>query len=250
LGGPALKGLLRSSALVLILAPAAHRLAAQVVQPHRDSVATVINFGLINTAGNTSTTSLNADYTVSYLTGYWTFHQSMAIVYGKTSGAVTAEEYRGGLRAEWSVRRVLSVYGLGNFYRNRFGGIDHRYEEGSGLLYKVIDQPRQTFNFEAGISFLEETPVAQKQHNFTAARAAAFYKHLLGKTAFISQAVEILPNFQDGRDARINTETDLAATLSTRIALKFGYVIRFDNEPQPGFRKMDRYLTSGIQVIL
>lgn len=232
---------------VVLVAP---RMAAQVQQPHRDSVAAVLNFGLINTAGNTSTTSLNGDYTVSYLTGYWTFHQSMAIVYGKTSGVVTAEEYRAGLRAEWSVSRVLSVYGLGNFYRNRFGGIDHRYEEGSGLLYKAVDQPRQTFNFEAGISFLQETPIAQKQHNFTAARAAAFYKHLLGKTAFISQAIEVLPDFQDGRDARVNSDTELAAALSARIALKFGYVVRFDNEPQPGFRKTDRYLTSGIQVVL
>ncbi|MEO8031148.1 MAG: DUF481 domain-containing protein [Gemmatimonadota bacterium] len=235
-------------AFVLALALPAGLRAQQ--EPHRDSVAAVINFGLINTAGNTSTTSLNGDYAVSYLTGYWTFSQLLAVVYGKTNGAVTAEEYRGGIRAEWAVSRCLSFYGLGNYYRNRLGGIDHRYEEGTGLLFKAIDQPKQTFNLEAGVSFLQETPVTDPQNNFTAPRAAAFYKHLLGKTAFFSQAFEVLPDLRRSKDVRLNTETTLDAPLSTRIALKVAYVVRFDNEPQPGFKKTDRYLTSGVQVSL
>jgi putative salt-induced outer membrane protein YdiY len=36
--------------------------------------------------------------------------------------------------------------------------------------------------------------------------------------------------------------------LSTNIALKVSYVIRFDNLPEPGFKKTDRLLTSGVQV--
>lgn len=44
-------------------------------------------------------------------------------------------------------------------------------------------------------------------------------------------------------------ETSLVAPLSSRIAFKAGYVIRFDNAPEPGFAKTDRFLTSGLQVV-
>jgi len=36
--------------------------------------------------------------------------------------------------------------------------------------------------------------------------------------------------------------------LSQHIFLKLSHVIRFDNLPEPGFRKTDRLLTSGIQI--
>jgi putative salt-induced outer membrane protein YdiY len=46
----------------------------------------------------------------------------------------------------------------------------------------------------------------------------------------------------------VNTETGLVAPISSHIGLKLSYVIRFDNQPEPGFKKTDRLLTSGVQV--
>ena len=36
--------------------------------------------------------------------------------------------------------------------------------------------------------------------------------------------------------------------LSRHLALKLGYVLRFDNLPEPGVEKTDRFLTSGLQI--
>jgi putative salt-induced outer membrane protein YdiY len=40
------------------------------------------------------------------------------------------------------------------------------------------------------------------------------------------------------------------APLSSHLALKISYVVRYDHRPEPGFRSTDRLLTSGLQFTL
>ena len=61
--------------------------------------------------------------------------------------------------------------------------------------------------------------------------------------------MEFLPNLQESRDVRLNTETSLVAPLSGKVAIKLAYAIRFDNLPEPGFKKTDRVFTSGVQIV-
>jgi putative salt-induced outer membrane protein YdiY len=60
----------------------------------------------------------------------------------------------------------------------------------------------------------------------------------------------VLPDLETSKDLRVNSETAIVAPLSARFAVKLGYLIRFDNLPEPGFRKTDRLFTSGLQVTL
>jgi putative salt-induced outer membrane protein YdiY len=38
------------------------------------------------------------------------------------------------------------------------------------------------------------------------------------------------------------------APLSRHLAIKLGYIVRFDNLPEVGVQKTDRFLTTGLQV--
>jgi putative salt-induced outer membrane protein len=49
-------------------------------------------------------------------------------------------------------------------------------------------------------------------------------------------------------DYRINSESALVAPLSQKVAIKLGYIVRFDNLPEAGFLSTDRIFTSGLQV--
>jgi len=66
--------------------------------------------------------------------------------------------------------------------------------------------------------------------------------------------VEYLPDLQDSKDYRVNSETDIIAPLSAHTAMKLSYVVRFANEPPLNaagtafLRKTDRILSAGIQV--
>ena len=65
----------------------------------------------------------------------------------------------------------------------------------------------------------------------------------------LQQVLELLSNLKTSKDQLLNSETSLTAPISKRIALKSAYLIRYDNLPEPGFKKSDRVFTTGIQIV-
>ncbi len=212
--------------------------------------ALAVDFGLINTAGNTSTLSINGSEAASYQLEKWSVREDFAIIYGRSEGTKTAEQYTAALRFDRSLTPRVKAYAVGGYYRNIFSGIDYQYQEGIGLVYEVIAEERHQLSTEAGISYVQETPVAAPRNDFAAIRLAGDYKYLLNKTAFISEGLEVLSDIRVGTDLRINSETSVVAPISSEVAIRLGYTVRFDNLPQPGFKKTDRYLTTGLQINL
>ena len=207
------------------------------------------DFGFVNTSGNTSTTTLNAGEKASYTAGRWTLAQGFGAVYGRTEGTKSAESYTAGLRADYALSPRLALYGLGGWDRNEFAGISRRFEEGAGLSLKAVAEEATTVTLEAGLSANQQRDIAGTTRKFGSGRGALLFKQMLNKSAYFQQTGELLQNLKDGADTRINTETSLVAPISSRIALKAGYVVHFDNQPEPGFKKTDRFLTTGLQVV-
>ena len=207
------------------------------------------DLGFVNVAGNTEVTSLNAGEKVIYTTAPIVLTQTFTAIYGRTDGQTSASTWKASGRMDYGFAEHLAVFGLVGFEKNRFAGIDRRFEEVVGLALKVLTGPHDILETEAGLSFNQQRTTTAVEDNFIAARAAAMYKHLLGEKAFLQQTAEALPNLEDSEDLRVNTETALVAPLSSSISLKLAYAIRFDNQPEPGFKKTDRMFTSGVQVV-
>jgi putative salt-induced outer membrane protein len=206
------------------------------------------DIGLVNASGNSSVTTFNAGERVDWTAGVWGLTHSFSVVYGKNNGETNASLWQGLLRGDRALGPRFSLYALVAFDRNTFAGFDRRFEEGVGVGMKVFQAPRDSINAEAGLSYTQQHSITGIEDDFAAARLAGSYTHVFTKTAFFRQGLEALPDLQQGRNLRINSESALVAPLSTNIALKVSYVIRFDNLPEPGFKKTDRLLTSGVQV--
>jgi putative salt-induced outer membrane protein len=207
------------------------------------------DLGFVNVAGNTEVTTLNAGEKVIYTVKPIVLTQTFSAIYGRTDGETSASTWKASGRMDYGFTEHLAVFGLVGFEKNRFAGIDRRFEEAVGLAIKLLTGPRDLLETEAGVSLNQQRATTGVDDNFTAARGAAMYKHLLGEKAFLQQTVEALPNLEDSDDLRVNTETSLVAPLSSSISLKLAYAVRFDNQPEPGFRKTDRMFTSGVQVV-
>lgn len=234
------------TALAVLALPAT--LVAQQEGPSRPWTLET-DFGFVNTAGNTATTTLNAGQRASYTTAGWTLGQSFAAVYGRTEGATSAESYQARLRGDRALSSRLGVYVLGGWDRNRFAGISRRFEEGTGLTFKAIALKRTALTFEAGVAANQQRSTLDQDQNFASGRGALLLKQFLGEKAYFTQMAEVLPNFKESDDLRVNSETALVAPLSSQVAFKAGYVIRYDKAPEPGFETTDRYLTSGLQIV-
>lgn len=222
--------------------------AAQQVDTTKKTIKFTGNVGLVNAAGNSSVTTFNTDERIDWAVDGWGVTESFSVIYGKNDSATTASTWSGLLRGDRAIGSRLSAYLLGKYDRNTFAGFDRRFEEGVGLGVQALSAPRDSINAEAGFSYTEQHNTDGTENNFPAGRVAGAYTHTFSKTAFFKQDVEVLPDLKVGKNLRFNTETALVAALSSNIALKVSYVVHFDNLPEPGFKKSDRLLTSGVQV--
>ena len=230
-------------AALVALAPAGVR--AQDPSP----VRLTVDLGFVDVSGNTNVTTLNLGQRVSYTTGRWTVAQSTGVIYGKSDGSATAEQYDAGVRADYAVINRLSVFVGAAYYRNVFAGLAERWSEGVGLAWQAFTVTRDSLQLEGAFVINQERNLADTRRTFGASRAALNFKHLLGDAAFVTQHLEWIASVEDSKDQRVNSETALIAPISKQIGLKVAYVIRFDNQPEPGKVDTDRAFTTGLQVV-
>lgn len=220
------------------------------------------DLGFVSVSGNTSVTTFNLGekFTANTRDKRLIFTQIAAAIYGKTNGAKSAESYRFGLRGDRTIGQQIYFFGLTGWDRNTFGGIDHRFEETAGLGFKPVASPVNQLSFEAGVSFFQQTNTfapagTSLETDFTAGRIAGAFKHVFTKTSFFTQSVEFVPNFDVSQAWRLNSESAFVAPVSTNIAFKASYAVRYDNQPPfvsatstTRLRKSDRFLTMGITL--
>jgi putative salt-induced outer membrane protein len=229
-------------------APTARTVQAAVAPAEAPVTNFTTDLGYVATSGNTQVSTVNIGERLVHARGLWRFEQTFGIVYGENAGVENANLLRAAVGAQYQLRpRVALATGV-LFDRNRFAGISRRTEEYLGLVFRVLEAPKDTLRFETGASLTQQLGVDGLRNNFPAARAAAWYKRTFGANAFFLQTLETIPNLEVSEDYRINSESALVAPLSQKIALKLGYLVRFDNLPEVGFLSTDRIFTSGLQV--
>jgi putative salt-induced outer membrane protein YdiY len=211
-------------------------------------VKVTLDIGFVNTSGNTDVTSLNAGEKMEYAAHRLTLTQSFSTVYARVSGVTNASLWKAGARADYRVAGPVGVFALGGVERNTLAGIERRFEEAAGLTAQVLKSHGNDLKFEAGISMNQQTPVSAATVTFAAGRAATMYRRDLTATAFLTLNGEVLPNFEETDDYRLNGDANLVAPISRRIASKLTYTVKFDNLPEAGFEKMDRVFTAGLQI--
>ena len=212
-------------------------------------VQLTLDLGFVNTSGNSDVTTFNLGQKLSVTRGTWVFAQTAKVLYGETDGSATAESYDAGLRADYVVKERVSAFGLLTYNRNPFAGAASRFSEGVGVSLRALRAARDSMSVEGSVSANQERSTADVERTFGALRGALAYKHLFGTKAFFTQGLEVVLNMQDSEDLRVNSETAFTAPLSRQVALKASYVVRFDNQPEPGFNDTDRIFTTGVQIV-
>ncbi|HEV7703946.1 MAG TPA: DUF481 domain-containing protein [Gemmatimonadaceae bacterium] len=207
------------------------------------------DFGFVNAAGNTEVTTLNFGEELSYApTKVIHFAQSVAVVYGKTDGVESANLWQANLRGDRDLGNRWGAYALLEFDRNTFASIARRFQEGVGALYHPIRTATDTLGAELGVGLVEQRSTTDSSVTQPIGRIAGSYRHIFAPKAYGEELLEILPDLQQGRELRVNSATTVVAPLYKSLALKASYVVNFDNDPEPGRRKTDRFLTTGVQL--
>jgi putative salt-induced outer membrane protein YdiY len=230
--------------------------AAKAQTPDSLGWAWVANLGFVQASGNTSLTTINAGEKLTFRPDLrWTFTTTGALVYGKTSGVESANQVQLGLRADYQISSRISAFGLVNFDRNPFAGITRRFEELVGLGAKLVAKPKHLLTVDAGVGNNQQL-TGGLTSSFFVARVAPTYRYNITSKAYLEEAVELLENLKATGDLRSSSLTSLVAPLSSKVSLRFSYLMRYDAEPalqtapNTFYQKLDSVFTTGIQLTL
>jgi putative salt-induced outer membrane protein len=213
--------------------------------------------GYVRTSGNADLSTANLSDRLVYRPSLrWAFLQTAAWVYGETGGTESANQLLGRLRSDYSFAPKLAVYALAGYERNRFAGITSRYEEGVGLAWKAVRAPRHEVDIEVGAGLNQQRNIDSTSDDFGVGRLAGRYRFIISDKAYAEEAAELLSNLNNTGDERVSSLTSLVAPLTSRIAIRVSYLLRYDAEPaiDPAtsgpFKKLDTTFTTGIQLTL
>ena len=220
--------------------------------PAQDTTKTTLtlDFGLVNATGNSEFKSMNFGEKATWARGRWGLSQTGKVLFGETDNVPTTESYDFSVRGERGLSARVGVFAFVAYYRDPFAGLASRWSGGPGVAVGLVRATRDTLNLEGAFTAQRERTTTAIDRSFAAARTAAAYKHTFAGNASFTQTLEWLANVETSEDYRLNSETALVAPLSSKIGLRVSYVIRFDNQPEPTFKKTDKILTTGIQIAL
>jgi putative salt-induced outer membrane protein len=230
-------------------------ISASAQAPKEKPVKFTGDIGFVNTAGNTSVTTLTVGDKLTARTGRVLFTQVLALVYGKNEGVENANSQQVRGRGDYSLTARLSGYGFVGYERDKFAGISHRTDEGVGLAFAAWRDSSNELDVEGGAGLVQETrfltPPAgpTSADNFVSGRAALRYKHAFTRNTYFQQSLEYLPNLETTSDYRINSESALVAPISAHIGLKMAYQVKYNHLPlQTIVKRTDRLFTTGLQI--
>lgn len=206
------------------------------------------NLGYVQTSGNTKLSTINVGNKLTFRPNHtWLFTETAAFIYGYNDSTETANQSIGALRGDYFLNPRLSLFALAGYERNPFAGLDRRTEESVGLSWFAMKQPKNELQVDIGAGLNQQTNLGVSS-DFTVARLAPRFKHNFTDKAYLEESVEMQENLDDTGDLRTMSLTQLVAPITTGIAIRFGYLMRYDAEPVPGFKKLDTTFTSGLQL--
>lgn len=207
------------------------------------------DLGYVATTGNTQVSTINFGDQLTWRTSHVNkIDEVFTVIYGQNKNVVQTNIWTLALRDEYALSPVVALYGAGGFSRNTFAGVDYNFNEGGGVAFIPILPKRHHFEFDAGLSYVEQKLLPDSVDHHAEARGAVTYRYTFGKDTYAQVFVEGLPDLKNEQDYHVNSETDLVAPFSKHLALKVGYAIRYANLPPPGFRTTDKIFTSDLQV--
>ena len=210
-----------------------------------------LGFSYLATSGNADTSSAGFDARYAQDWPGWGLEATAAAVRATRDERETAEHYNSQVRG----RRKLGdgtelTLGLRG-ERNRFAGIDARTLLDTSLLQPLVQTPEWKVQSLAGVSWTREDPVGDRPERENLGGLVQLQATgKLSPTAELAGQTTWFPDLEEPDDYRLHGHVSLQAALNKHLGVRVGYDLKYDNEPVPGFNRMDTSTTASLVVQL
>lgn len=203
--------------------------------------------GILIAKGNSNSESLTAKETAGYV---WDTDNSLKFtgryLQTKTNDVENARFWSAGLRYDRVLSARLGAY-LGEMIESdKYAGYNQKYNSDLGVKYSLKKGPTFIWDVEAGYRYTVEkqlTGVDKKLHYLRGYTEAL---KLWSEGVSSKLWFEYLPNLTTDTDYQMNSELSVTAALNIMFAIKTGYLLRYDNLPNPAAAKTDSLFTTSL----
>jgi putative salt-induced outer membrane protein YdiY len=192
------------------------------------------NIGLsyVATSGNSDTNTLGFDLLVERKPEPWGLEFLANFNRAEDSGDLTAERYFASGRAKRTLSERWEFFAGLSGEKDQFAGFDLRAVVESGVTYHALLGPKHLLSFDGGLTWTDEDRIAPAEDvSYFGGVAGLKYEWKISDTASLYERLLFYPNFDDSADWRLSSDTGLQVSMTSLLAVKLGYEVRYRNEP-------------------
>jgi putative salt-induced outer membrane protein YdiY len=237
----------RVLALSVSLAAVARLAAAQPPAPPPPPVwETQVGASFVGASGNTETSTFGGDFAARRQWPLWQVEAQSAAIRTSDRGVQTGARYLASLRGKRRLTDLLSFTGGERAERDRFAGIDFRNVLDGGVSWALVRTAGWTLDAVTSLAWLHEQRTVGSGRDNPNAIYQALSRIPIGAAGDTRQRVAVYQDFRDTSAYRTEAEVTAQAAMNSRLALKLGYLMRYANDPVPGFLKTDNTVTASV----
>ena len=241
---------IRRTLILLVFLSAALPAAAQAPAPPPPPPRWDAQVGasFVGTSGNSETSTAGADFSANHRGNIWTIESGATAVRSSSQEVTTAERYLGLLRAQRKLTPIIGLTSGIKLERDQFAGVDFRSVLDAGLSWALVRRPIWTLDGVTALAWNHESRIGAPTIDHPVGVLQLLSRIPFGTAGDTTQRFTHYPDFKESAAYRSEGEVTAQAAMTAHLALKFGYLIRFANDPPPGFKKTDNTTTASIVV--
>lgn len=205
-----------------------------------------IGASFVGTSGNSDTASTGADFSAHRRGFIWLIESTATAVQTRTDATTTAERYLGLARVQRKLTPIIGVSVGEKLERDRFAGLDFRSILDGSLIWALVKRPQWTLDGITGIGWLHESRTTPPDIDDPVGNFQLLSRIPFGAAGDTTQRFTYYPDFKMTAAYRTELELTAQAAMAAHLALKIGYLLRYSNEPVPGFQKTDNTTTASV----
>jgi putative salt-induced outer membrane protein len=236
---------LLSLMVLLAVAPSA---AAQGPPPPLPLWDVQLGAAFVGTGGNSDTTTLGGDFGLHRRWPVWTIESAATAVRATSDNVRTAERYLGAFRVARKLSTIVSLTAGERAERDKLAGMAFRSILDAGLSWSLVRGPAWRLDAVTAVAWNHEQPTLGLSRNDPIGVLQMFSRSIIGANADTSERFTFYPDGRDSHAYRAEAEVTAQAAMTSRLAMKFGYLWRYSNAPIAGFQKSDSTETASIVV--
>ena len=205
-----------------------------------------VGAAFVGTSGNSDASSTGVDFNAHRRGAIWKLESTATAVHSASDGETTAERYLAMFRAQRTLTRIVGLSTGVKLERDRFAGLDFRSMLDAGLSWALVHHPEWTLDGISSIAWLHESRTDGVDVNDPIGILQLLSRIPFGTAGDTTQRFTYYPNFSTASAYRSEAEITAQAAMSAHLALKIGYLLRYSNDPVPGFKKTDNTTTASV----